>query len=285
MDLDRAVAELERESAPTELAPGREVRLVDEAVVLRVASDYGVPKRRLELAALEAGVAPRRYHRNLGLLGLHGQARLLEAKVGVAGLGGLGGLLTETLARAGVGRLVLTDPDSFADNNLNRQAFSTEDNLGRPKVEEAAARLARINSAVEVEVHQVEGDRDEFERLFAGAAVVCDALDNLPARFALLDAARRLRVPFVHGAIAGMTGQVTTVFPEDPGLEVLYGPPREAPSRGVETVLGNPSPTPPMIAALEAQEVVKIVTGVGQPLRRKLLIIDAFTPYAAVIDL
>ncbi len=250
-------------------------------------------KRELELAQLRAGVVPRRYLRNIGTLGLDGQARLLEARVGVAGLGGLGGTVAEVLARAGVGELVLVDPDVLTEDNLNRQLLATEPDLGQPKVLAAVARLGRVNSAVTVRAHQVPGDRDVFARLFAAATVVVDALDSVPARFELQAAAQALGVPLVHGAIAGLSGQVTVVFPGDPGLEVIYGRPGQ-PSEGEaarpagkrrDESPGNPSPTPLLVAALEAQEVIKIVSGVGEPLRRKLLILDGLRPYAAVVEL
>jgi len=242
-------------------------------------------RRRLELAALEAGVVPRRYLRNIGTLGLEGQSALLRAAVGVAGLGGLGGSVVEILARAGVGELILIDPDSFTEDNLNRQLLAVESNVGRPKVEAAAERLAAVNSSVTVRTHRLTGDEDSFTRLFRRASVLVDCLDSLPARFALQDAARSLGLPLVHGAIAGLSGQVASIFPGDPGLESLYGPREAAPERGVELLVGNLAPTPAVVAALQAQEVVKILTGTGQPLRRRLLVLDAAAGYASVIDL
>lgn len=242
-------------------------------------------RRGLEIATLRAGMSPRRYLRNLGTLGLEGQARLLEASVGVAGLGGLGGTIAELLARAGVGELVLVDPDTISEDNLNRQILATERNVGRTKVEAARERLALVNSAVSVATHRLRAEAADFTRLFRGTSVAVDALDNMASRFALQDAAAALGLPFVHGAIAGLSGQVATIFPGDPGLEALYGPRNTTRDRGVETVVGNPSPTPAMVAAVQAQEVVKLISGVGRPLRRRLLLLDALTGYAAVVEL
>lgn len=285
-------ARLAAAATAVEFPPGGKTLVLDDAVISRLAAESAgrspappAEKRAVEVAALAAGICPRRYLRNIGTLGLEGQARLLQARVGQAGLGGLGGTLAEILARAGVGELVLVDPDVFSQDNLNRQFLATEDDVGRSKTEAAVRRLGRVNSATTVTVHAVSGDGESFSRLFAGVDVVVDALDSLPSRFDLEDAARRLGVPMVHGAIAGLSGQVTTFFPGDPGLEALYGPRRTAAARGVEALVGNPSATPAMIAALEAQEVLKIVTGVGKPLRRKLLILDALSPYAAVVEL
>lgn len=280
--LDR---ELKAAAVAVDFPAGSRTLTVSDAIIGRLASQFGLSKRAAELAALGAGLCPRRYLKSSGTFGLDGQARLLGARVGVAGLGGLGGFIVEILCRAGVGELVLADPDTFSEDNLNRQLLSTEGTVGQAKAHAAVERLAKVNSATAVEAHQCRGDRRSFARLFAGAAVVVDALDSLGARFDLQDAATELGVPMVHGAIAGLSGQVTTVFPGDPGLECLYGSRDSAARTGVEMLVGNPSATPPMVAAFEAQEVLKILTGVGQPLRRKLLILDALSPYAAVVEL
>lgn len=241
--------------------------------------------RHLEQTALELGIIPARYLRNLGTLGRAGQLRLLASRVGVAGVGGLGGLLVELLARAGVGELVVVDPDTASDDNLNRQLLVTPDSLGRPKVELAARRVASVNPAVSVTAHQAAGDADSFARFFAGCAALVDCLDNLPARWSLQAAARTLGLPMVHGAIAGLSGQVACFFPDDRGLELLYGPEGASPARGIETRVGNPAPTPALVAACQAQEVIKILSGVGTPLRRRLLVFDGLSPYAAVVEL
>jgi molybdopterin/thiamine biosynthesis adenylyltransferase len=184
-----------------------------------------------------------------------------------------------------VGELVLVDPDVTSDDNLNRQLLADEENLGRPKVDAAAVRLGAVNSATRVTAFRLRGDADSFSRVFQGAAVVVDCLDSIPARFALEDAARSLGVPLVHGAVGGFAGHVTCVFPGDPGLEALYGPRAEAAAQGVESVVGTPSPTPAVVAALEVTEVLKIIAGVGEPLRRKLLTFDTASPYFAVVEL
>ena len=229
--------------------------------------------REVELAALEAGVVPWRYLRNLGTAGLEGQAKLLRATVAVVGLGGLGGYVTEALARAGVGRLILIDGDVFEEHNFNRQLLSAEAKLGTSKVEAARQRVAEINGAVEVIGHAMMLDRENLPRLLAGADVVVDALDRLPIRLILQDGAQALGIPMVHGSIAGFLGQVMTVFPGDAGLRGLYGD-GELPEQGLEAQLGTPAATPMAVAAWEAQEVVKILIGRGEPLRNRLLVLD-----------
>jgi molybdopterin/thiamine biosynthesis adenylyltransferase len=247
-----------------------------------LAEEYGCAVRVVEERALAVGLAPTRYARNLGTTGLGGQARLLRACVAVVGCGGLGGWIIEVLARMGVGRLVLIDGDRFEESNLNRQAGSLEGNLGRPKAECLTERVRAVNGAVEAVAHVTRLTPENAPALLAGAEVVVDALDTLPDRLTLSRAAAALGVPLVHGAIGGYTGQVMTILPGDPGLEGLYGD-AGWPARGVEVELGNPAATPMMVAAWQAQEVIKLLLGVGEVLRHRLLVLDA--EYGEVTDI
>ena len=239
-----------------------------------LAQEVGCDLRQVELAALQAHILPERYRRNLGTVGWEGQQRLLRSTVAVVGAGGLGGWIIEGLARMGVGHLIIVDGDCFQENNLNRQLGCTERNLGRPKAECLAERVGEVNSAVLVTVQIAWLTSDNAPELLAGAQVVVDALDTLPARFVLEKAAATQGVPLVHGAIGGYTGQVMTIFPGDPGLRAFYGQ-GGLPERGVEVQLGNPAATPMMVAAWQIQEVVKILLGQGIPLRGRVLIMDA----------
>ncbi len=250
------------------------VRLIRLQQVHDLARELGCPVRQVELAALEAGVLPRRYLRSLGTVGLEGQARLLRSTVAVVGLGGLGGSVVEALARMGVGRLIVVDSDAFEDHNLNRQLLGTEADLGLSKVEAARRRVAQINNAVEVIGHAVRFSQENAVELLAGARVIVDALDRLSTRLTLQEAAQALGVPMVHGSIAGYLGQVTTIFPGDPGLRALY-PGDQVPDQGAEIQLGCPAATPMMVAGWQVQEVLKILLGRGEPLRNRLLIMDA----------
>jgi molybdopterin/thiamine biosynthesis adenylyltransferase len=255
----------------SELADGARVIRLRRVRELAAASECSI--REIELAALEAGIVPWRYLRNLGTVGLEGQAQLLRSTVAVVGQGGLGGYVTEALARMGVGRLVLIDGDVFEEHNFNRQVLSAEDRLGTEKVRAARQRVAEINGAVEVSGHAVMLSHENLSRLLEGADVVVDALDRLPIRLALQDGARALGIPMVHGSIAGSLGQVMTILPGDPGLRSLYGE-QELPEQGLEVQLGTPAATPMAVAAWEAQEVVKVLLGQGELLRHRLLVMD-----------
>lgn len=269
-----------RESA--EATEGIEAIALDR--VRALAGEFGVSPKEVELAALEAHVLPRRYLRSLGTVGWQGQIKLLRSTVAVVGLGGLGGNVVEALARMGVGRLILVDGDVFLDHNLNRQILSAEADVGLLKAEAARERVAQINASVEVVVHPEEATRENLPRLLDGVKVVVDALDRLPSRLMLQEAAQRLDIPLVHGAIAGYVGQVMTVFPGDGGLRALYGQ-GSVPQQGIEVELGCPAATPMMVAAWQVQEVMKILLDRGQLLRHKMLFMDAEAGTAEVLEI
>jgi molybdopterin/thiamine biosynthesis adenylyltransferase len=254
-----------------------DLRVVRLQQVRDLAATNDCSTRAVELAALDAGIVPWRYVRNVGTIGLDGQAKLLRATAAVVGLGGLGGYVTEALARMGVGRLILIDGDMFEEHNLNRQLLSGEASLGTSKAEAAAMRVAAINSALEVTARTEMLTRENLSRLLEGADVVVDALDRLPVRVILQEGAQALGIPMVHGSIAGFLGQVMAIFPGDSGLRGLYGEPDQLPEQGLEVQLGTPAATPMAAAAWEAQEVVKILTGRGEPLRHRLLLMDMGT--------
>lgn len=262
-------------AAEREDAQGERYWVTSSAMVQEIADEMALPRREVEIAALRSRVLPERYARNLGSVGWEGQMALLQSTVGIVGVGGLGGWIVEGLARMGIGRMILIDDDVFEENNLNRQAFCREANVGQPKVVAARQRVAEVNGTVEVETHQVRVTTPAMMvELLRGADVLVDALDALPTRLALQRAAQQLAVPLVHGAIAGYVGQVMTIFPEDRGLTALYGE-GPVPERGIEVQWGNPAATPMMVAAWQIQEVVKLLAGRGEPLRHRMLFMDS----------
>lgn len=263
---------------------GEELRLLPLAAERALAQEFGLSAREVQLAAIAAGVLPRRYQRNLGTVGWEGQRKLLEAKVVVVGAGGLGGYIVEGLARMGVGRLVVVDGDVFEEHNLNRQLLSSQNLLGVNKAQAAALRAAEINAATEITpVAEMLTEANAVE-LLAGAHLAVDALDSLPTRFVLERACKQRGIPLVHGAIAGFIAQVMTIFPEDEGLATIYGR-GPVPEKGIEVIYGNPAGTPMLCAACQVQEAVKVIVGLGEPLRGRLLTVDSEFGSAEVIQL
>jgi adenylyltransferase/sulfurtransferase len=219
-----------------------------------------------------------RYRRHLTLpeIGLEGQQALLAARVLLVGAGGLGCPLAQYLAAAGVGTLGLVDDDVVDASNLHRQVLYTTNDVGRPKVEVAAERIAAMNPDVVVERHALRLTSDDALELLAAYDVVVDGTDNFPTRYLTNDACVLLGKPNVHGSIFRFDGQATVfdarhgpcyrcLFPEPP-------PPGAVPSCAEGGVLGV---LPGLIALIQATETVKLVTGVGEPLYGRLLQYDA----------
>ena len=271
-DIGRYIAE----SAESYLAPdGKKHLVISLKTVASISCSKRIPAKEVEITALKQGIIPRRYLRNIGTIGLDGQIKLLQTIVAVVGAGGLGGTIIELLARQGVGHLIIIDNDCFTERDLNRQIMSTEENLGEYKVTLAAKRVGEINSAITVTTFRERLTRENAQRLFGSAQVVADGLDNLPSRLAVEQACRQLTIPYVYASIAGFGGQLMTIFPEDEGLPSIYGSSNAIPEQGIEIKIGNPPATPAIIAALQVQEVVKIITGVGKPARNQILLVDA----------
>jgi molybdopterin/thiamine biosynthesis adenylyltransferase len=193
--------------------------------------------------------------------------------------------VAEILARIGVGKLRLADGDRFEDSNLNRQRFADMTGLGQSKVARAREQLAAINPAVEVVALADRLTAGNGPAILGDADIAVDCLDTLQARQDLQTACRKLKIPMVTAAVAGVSGQITVIHPEDQGLAALYGDLASAPDRGAETTLGNLPYAVTMLASLECSEVVKILLGRGSTLHGRLLIFDLAEPVFEVIDL
>ncbi|MGI6129672.1 MAG: molybdopterin-guanine dinucleotide biosynthesis protein B [bacterium] len=265
-------------------ARSKEIEVLPQAAEAEISTKLGVGRAYIQQSALEANIIPARYLRNIGTIGIKGQLTLLKSTVAVIGCGGLGGLVVDLLARMGVGTLILVDDDVFEDNNLNRQVLCTEADLGQPKVAVAYERVLAVNPAVDVRCFQQRLGSENARAMLQGAHVVVDALDNLPSRFELERAAHEQGIPLVHGAIAGFLGQVMTIYPGDPGLRDIYGE-LGSRQRGIEVEMGNPAATPAVIASMQVQEVTKVLTGVGEPLRGRLFYIDTNSGEASGLKL
>jgi molybdopterin/thiamine biosynthesis adenylyltransferase len=230
--------------------------------------------RSTEIFVLDPLEIPERYARNMGTFSAQEQIVLFSSRVCIVGLGGLGGAVTEILARLGIGALTLVDGDVFEDSNLNRQLLSTLETLGASKATAAESRVRQINPSVQTRIHDVFMDARNAAGLIEGADVVVDCLDNLKIRFVLETAAKAAKIPLVSAAIAGTYGQITTIFPEDPGLTLIYGPEDQVPAKGVETELGTLPYTAMTMASLECSEITKILLKRGKLLRNRLLVMD-----------
>jgi molybdopterin/thiamine biosynthesis adenylyltransferase len=273
--MDDAILESMRRSSVDRLEGGNTYRCLSIAAMREISLSRGLANREISAAALEHGFLPLRYVKNIGTLGLDGQAKLLRSKAVLIGAGGIGGQSAELLARMGVGMLVLVDPDVFDETNLNRQNFACGAVMGMAKVDVVRERLKEINDDVEVAGMRVTADKDSLPAIIAGADVVMDGLDNLDDRLLLQDACAAAGVVMVHGAIAGSSLQVTTVFPGERGLTGFMPKPTPGDkARGIEVETGNPATTPMLAAAIQASEAVKVLRGRETTLRGKMLYLD-----------
>ena len=221
-----------------------------------------------------------RYSRHLLIpeVGLEGQQKLLEAKVLLIGAGGLGSPAALYLAAAGVGTLGIVDNDEVDLSNLQRQVIHNSERIGMPKVESAKLTIEALNPDVKVVPHAIRLDQDNVLDLIRDYDVIVDGADNFPTRYLLNDAAVRERKPVVHASILGFDGQLTTFVPYvGPCYRCLYPqpPPAElAPSCGANGVLGV---LPGIMGLLQANEVIKLVIGQGEPLIGRLLLFEALS--------
>ncbi len=226
-----------------------------------------------------------RYNRNYKSLTIAEQEILEKSKVCIIGLGGLGGCVMEMLARIGIGNLKGMDNDIFDSTNLNRQLFSSEKLIGKPKAESAEKRIKSINSQIKIHcVKELLTDDNAYESI-KDFDIIIDCLDSINTRFILQDATKKANIPLVTGAIGGVTGQVSVIFPQDKGFELIYGKKSRANSKGIESELGNLSFSAFFIASIQVSECIKVLLKKGDVLKNKLLIADLLSNSFEVIKL
>lgn len=219
-----------------------------------------------------------RYARHIVLkeFGGEGQRRLRGASVAVIGTGGIGSPALQYLAGAGVGRLVAIDDDTVEASNLQRQTIFATDDIGRPKVEAAASRIARLNPFVTIETQRTRIDADNATSLIANVDVVLDGCDNFATRFAVADAALALRIPLISAAVGQFEGQLGVYRgweADRPCYRCFVG---EAPetaetSCAEDGILG---PVTGVLGSLAALEVLRAIAPFGDDMAGRLLLVD-----------
>ena len=223
-----------------------------------------------------------RYIRNIEAISEEENAALFDKKVCVIGCGGLGGYIIEILARIGVGNLIVVDGDVFEESNLNRQLLSKTDLLGKSKAESAYRRVLEINPEVKVKYIYDFLDESNYSEIINNSDVAVDALDNIKTKKFLQRACEELGIPLVHGAIGGWYGQVTTIFPGDRTLDIIYKGEEE---KGQKKILGNLPFTASYTASLQSAEVIKLLIKRGDLLRKKILFMDLLNNESEIINL
>jgi molybdopterin/thiamine biosynthesis adenylyltransferase/rhodanese-related sulfurtransferase len=217
-------------------------------------------------------------HTLIPQVGVDGQIKLLNAKVLLIGAGGLGSPAALYLAAAGIGNLGIVDDDLVDESNLQRQVIHNTERVGIPKTESARRSIEALNPDVNVIEHRTRLDASNVLEIIKDYDVLVDGADNFPTRYLLNDASVRLRKPVVSASILTFDGQVSTFVPyEGPCYRCLYPtpPPAElAPSCSENGVLGVMAG---IMGLLQANEVTKLVLGIGEPLVGRLLLFDALS--------
>lgn len=225
-----------------------------------------------------------RYIRNMNTLSKEENDSLKNFKVCVIGCGGIGGYVIEMLGRIGIGSITAVDGDVFEESNLNRQILSSTEAIGHKKALEAKNRMKKVNPLIEVIAVEEMLTEDNASRILKNHNVIVDALDSIPARLLLQDKCKELNIPMIHGAIAGWYAQITTIFPGDDTLNKIYNLDKKT-SKGIEKEMGNPSFTPALAASIEVSEVIKVILGRGELLRKKMAFIDLLSSEFDIIPL
>jgi len=225
-----------------------------------------------------------RYARHIVLkeIGGAGQQRLKAARVLVIGAGGLGSPVLSYLAAAGVGLLGVIDDDEVSLSNLQRQILHDTNNVGMAKTESAARALNRLNPHTRVVTHEMRLTIDNAIDILTSYDMVVDGSDNFATRYLLADTSEALKIPLVTAAVGRFDGSVTVLTPYETGADgTLYPrfrdlfpeapPPGLVPSCSEAGVIGALTG---VIGTLEAMEVIKLITGAGEPLVGRLLLYD-----------
>ncbi len=219
-----------------------------------------------------------RYQRQITLpdFGEEGQRRLAQASVVIIGAGGLGSPAAIYLAAAGVGRIGLVDFDSVDETNLHRQILYTTNDVGVAKLVAARARLAAMNPEVVIETHAAALTSENALEILRDYDVVLDGTDNFATRYLVDDACTLLGKPNVYGSVFRFEGQVSVFDARvGPCYRCLYPdppPPPLVPNCAEGGVLGI---LPGIIGTMQANEAIKLLAGIGEPLIGRLLLFDA----------
>lgn len=220
-----------------------------------------------------------RYARQISLpeIGVEGMERLFASSVLIVGAGALGCIAAMYLAAAGIGRIGVADFDAVGLSNLQRQLSYTEDDIDKPKADTLAEKLKAINSSVEVEVINKMLTKGNIVEYVDRYDIVVEGSDNPSTKYLVSDTSKALGKACVIGGVRGFIGQLTTQLPDGPFYRDIFPDIPERCGIAPCASIGVLGPVPGVIASLQATEVIKLITGVGQTLNGRLLQIDTLT--------
>ncbi|MEN8120272.1 MAG: HesA/MoeB/ThiF family protein, partial [Bacteroidota bacterium] len=229
----------------------------------------------------------KRYNRHIIMpeIGIEGQQNLKKSKVLVIGAGGLGCPILQYLTAAGVGTLGICDFDYVDESNLQRQILFGTDDIGKSKAKTAASKLTLLNPYTKFNIHDLKLDKTNALDLFKQYDIIVDGSDNFPTRFLVNDACVIAGKPLVFGAIYKFEGQVS-VFNYQGGPTYRCLVPEQPDSSEMLSCsqIGGMGVLPGIIGSYQASEVIKIITGVGEVLKGKILLVDTLSMSHNIIE-
>jgi molybdopterin-synthase adenylyltransferase len=221
-----------------------------------------------------------RYSRNILLqdVGQKGQEKLLAARILLVGVGGLGSPISLYLAAAGIGTIGIVDNDVVDLSNLQRQVVHFTKDIGKPKIQSAEEKLHALNPDVKIRTYDQHLDAGNIRNIISGYDFIVDGTDDFPTKFLINDACVSAGIPFSHGGILRYDGQTMTVLPcisacfrcvfrNPPPPDIAYACSKAGVLGAVAGMLGT----------IQATEVLKYITGVGELLTDTLLTFNALT--------
>lgn len=233
-----------------------------------------------------------RYLRNIRVIGAEGQKKLFGGSVFVVGCGALGGQVSMLLAGAGVGRIGIADFDTVDISNLQRQLFFEEGNCGLSKAQLLSRRMQNLNSEITVDIYNELITPARAKQIFLSYDFIIDATDNPASKYSMDRVCLEVDRPLCIGGVAGWRGQVMSMKGNDENHTVRFSEvfpleDGESPDSAmlpceIEGVMGAAASA---IASLQASEAIKYLTGDGEPLFNRLLMMDLGKPYFQIIDL
>ncbi|TYB78019.1 molybdopterin-synthase adenylyltransferase MoeB [Bizionia saleffrena] len=227
------------------------------------------------------------YNRHLILdeIGLSGQEKIKQSSVLVIGAGGLGCPILQYLTASGVGKIGIIDDDTISQSNLQRQVLYTHNDIGKHKAKVAANRLSGLNPYVNFEVYTERLSTKNALTLFSLYDIIVDGSDNFPTRYLVNDAAVLTNKPVVFGSIFKFEGQVSVFnYQNGPTYRCLFPTPPEPNTVPNCSEIGVLGILPGIIGSLQANEVIKIICGIGTVLTEKLLTFNTLTMQQVIVN-
>ena len=222
----------------------------------------------------------RRYHRQIQLpeIGMEGQQKLRESRVLIIGIGGLGTPILQYLSAGGVGHIGIVDHDMVDESNLQRQILFGSKDLGKLKAIVAKERISALNPDIHLEIYNLRIRPGNILSILKDYDLVFDATDNFSTRYLINDACVILNKPWIYGGIYTLLGQVSVFnYKEGPTFRCLYPTSPSGDSFKPVEESGLLGVLPGMIGCYQASEAIKIITGYGESLSGKLLLINLKT--------